>query len=249
MRLVSYARKYNEIFYFLIDGLDEIPQESSHVKDIIFDMIPFGYAKMRFIITGNINLIPINRRRNIINMPYYLTGFTLDEAERYFGDLSYKLDTKQLHDIYITCRRKPGHLATVKRILNTGINIESFISQMSNELRDLFDIEWRCVSENEQEIKALSILAFSNKACYINDIASLLSINEDSVIEMLSKFSFIIIDSDNGNEISFITNAFRSYTADKLKNYKSYVNDLFIESLLKEPDSDKALTLLPGYLD
>jgi hypothetical protein len=57
-KLHSHASRNNIKFYFIIDGLDEIPMEDSTYLNSILDLLPKGLNMFKFILTGNENKIP-----------------------------------------------------------------------------------------------------------------------------------------------------------------------------------------------
>src|SRR5574341_2221219 len=53
------ARHSGKPFYIVIDGLEEIPETESVVRDQIISLLPFGYPGFRFVLTGDINALPL----------------------------------------------------------------------------------------------------------------------------------------------------------------------------------------------
>ncbi len=41
-------------YYFLIDGLEDIPEKESHARESILEMLPFGLSGFRFLLTGDL---------------------------------------------------------------------------------------------------------------------------------------------------------------------------------------------------
>jgi hypothetical protein len=48
------SRTRRKPYYFLIDGLEDIPEEESHVREAILEMLPFGLSGFRFLLTGDL---------------------------------------------------------------------------------------------------------------------------------------------------------------------------------------------------
>ena len=57
-RLLRRARRKGELFYFLVDGLHDIPKEDKQVRDLVLDMLPLGLPGFRFLIAGELEEIP-----------------------------------------------------------------------------------------------------------------------------------------------------------------------------------------------
>lgn len=247
LRLGRLARLQNQIFHWVIDGLDDIPEEARQVREIILNMLPLGLERYRFLFSGDGTKIFSQKKINY--KPFTITGFIFEETAKYFDGLNIKTDL--LREIHKTCYGIPGNLATVKRILTTESNLDKdqFILNLPDTLPDLFEIEWKRVDiENKNEILILAILALDRNKHNISDLSNYLEIPEDKIAEILVKFNFIEI-SDKDGLISYISESFRKFAYQKLSNFKNIVNNLIIGSLLKNPHSDPSINYLPGYFE
>ena len=76
-RLLELRRRARrEMYYFVIDGLGDIPDEG--VRSTILDMLPFG-GGFRFLLSGNLHLLPHHVDWNVCKSSQ-MVSFSLDET-------------------------------------------------------------------------------------------------------------------------------------------------------------------------
>lgn len=247
IKLGKRAKVYKETYYFVIDGLEEIPEENISMRESILDMIPFNMCNFRFLMSGDLCKLSENKLKGIQSKPYIMTGFTFDETERLFSGL--EVTKEDLREIYLNCRKIPGRLAAAKRILASGMDVKKFLLEKYDQWYDLFEIEWRKINDSVIQNRILAILALDRKDHTIAEISNLLSIERSGVESNLVDLGFICKEASDEDKIGFVTEAFRKFAAEKLNGYSKFVNQLFVEYLLKDPESETALSLLPSYLE
>ncbi|HBC31144.1 MAG TPA: hypothetical protein DC024_07880 [Clostridiales bacterium] len=90
-KLTRIAKANREKYYFIIDGLDEIPDDNNRCRETILDLLPFGVSNFCFLLTGNFNstlgLHFEKIRKNKLTKQLPLSGFTLDETITYLKDM------------------------------------------------------------------------------------------------------------------------------------------------------------------
>ena len=97
------AKSTGNTYYFLLDGLDGIPQEDLSIRSQILDMLPAGMSSsLRFLIACDLNVLPKTWLEKIRFKSLTLPGFTLDETVRYLEDLPIERST--VEDIYRTTK-------------------------------------------------------------------------------------------------------------------------------------------------
>jgi len=130
------SRQKRLTYFFVLDGLHEIPSEDLEVQSQILDLMPFGIPGFKFLLTGEVRFLPkaTSSRIHVKQLP--ITGFTLDETKNFFLDLEIE---DWIGEIYQTCKGIPGYLASVRRIIESGENVEVFLSDMPNKLPSLFE--------------------------------------------------------------------------------------------------------------
>jgi len=241
------ALRKRETFYFVVDGLGEIPEEDSQIRGIILDMLPLGFSGFRFLFAGDIDQLSADIRPGVPYKPFPLSGFILDESIRYLEDL--KLDRQSLEEVHLTCRGIPGHLASVRRILqqsDTGVG--TLLEEIPDRLPRLFEIEWRRVKrDDDEQLKLLAVLAHYRRRHRIDDLARILNVESPTIKDLLQDLGFVSVDAQTC-EVGFISEAFRKFAVNQLRHLKEEVSDLLISDLLMAPDSKASLTYLPAYL-
>jgi len=246
LKLQQICRIYKKTVFFVIDGLEDIPCYAQENREIIIDMLPFSTENFKFLISAELYVIPEDKRKNILYKTLPLVEFTYNEVEKFFSDIS--VSKEALDEIYNTFRGIPGKLSTVKRILKTGIDINTFINEMPSRIPDLFELEWNNVEgQSELLYKILAVFAFDDNIHDISFIANIFNIKEEEIISLLKKVSFICVEPES--DIHYVSNGFRNFAKTKLLKYKDEINELIVEYLINKPDSEENLKFLPKYLE
>ena len=239
------ARRKGEKYYFVIDGLDEVPEQ---VRTSIVAMLPFGsFPGFRFLLASCSEQLARSFSGTSSCKPFPLSRFTLDETKKYFRDL--EIDQDSIEEIHDSCKGIPGYLASARRILQSGTGVQTLLDQMPNKLPKLFGLEWSKVRVNdEKQQNLLAILAYASRRHTIDDLSSILNLQNEAIKELCQGLGFVMIDPQD-HTLRFISEAFRRFAADQLRHLKDHVHDLLISDLLQDPQSDAALAYLPGYLE
>jgi len=239
------AKRSNKFICFIIDGLEGLPESNKNIRDRIIEMLPIGVPNFRFIISGLPTIISDIKRKGLITKSFTLSGFTYDETGKFFSDI--KIDKKYLNEIYVNCKKMPGRLNTVKNIIHSGMTVEDLMLEKYEQWNDLFEIEWRKISNSELQNMILAILALDNKKHTIQEISQVLKINVQEILDNIRSLDFLCIE--NLSEVKFDTEAFRKFASGKLKAYNKSINEKYVEYLIEQPDSNDSLTYLPSYLE
>lgn len=239
--LQKHARKRHTAIYFLVDGLDDIPENDAEFRKTILDLYPWGLETFRFLLASNMDLPFI--RRGVKDL--VLAPFTVDDTSRFFD--GFDLQRPQVELIHKTCRGFPGSLASIRRILQAGTPAANLLDELPQRVPDLFDVEWRAVDWNDYAlVNALAIIAHGQKQYSIDEIARITNSPRESFVESLRRLEFIEI-SDSATP-TFETEAIRKYAIRRLANFRRSITTLLIDDLLRAPGSDEALKHVPGYL-
>jgi len=240
------ARCNRELFYFVVDGLDEIPEEDRQIRGLIVDMLPLGLPGFRFLFAGDATHLSAEIHRGVSVKPFVLSGFTPDESLRYLDDLN--IDSQLVEEIHQTCKGIPGHLASLRRILvQSDINVRTLVEEMPEKLPGLFEIEWRKVkADDDVQLTMLAILAHDRRAHTLDDLARILEVQTTTLRNLLQDLGFVTLDTQSG-QITFVSETFRRFARSQLGNRKKDVHDLLISDLLRVPDSEASMTHLPAY--
>ena len=241
------ARRNRETFNFVVDGLDGIPEADSQIRGLILDMLPLGLSGFRFLLAGDSKQLSADIPQGIPFKPFLMSGLILDETAKYLGDLN--IDQRSLEEIHQISGGIPGHLASVRRILQSDIDVR--LEEIPDKLPDLvklFEIEWRKIkSDDKRQMKLLAILAHDRKRHRIDDLARMLGVETAVIQELLQDWRFVNVDPQSC-EVSLVSEAFRRFVANQLQHLRKEVNDLLISDLSGAPDSETSLSYLPVYL-
>lgn len=245
--LNRYARNKGQIFYFILDGLDEIPKEDTTTRDLILNILPFGGEHFRFLLAGDYNQLKSALPSKIASKPQQLAPFTLDDTARYFeGVVKERSAIEEIHQL---CRKIPGYLASVRRLLETGASVQQIIDGDLNQPLQIFELEWRQINNADEDLlDLLALLAHDRKKHTLDDALSLLNLSADKANAVLPTLGFVTVDPES-REVGFVSEAFRKFAANKLRHLKDKINSILIDDLLKDPNSEAALTYLTTYLE
>ena len=235
-------RARREAFYFVLDGLADIPDESIR-SAILEEMLPLGQG-FCFLLSGELDLLPSHVRKRIGCKSWQMVGFSLDETIKYFADRA--LEPVLVEGLYQACGRGiPGHLVSARRNILAGQDPQTLLK---DKLEDLFEKEWNQVLNDELALRALAIIAHALHRPTIDELVRLLGHDSDRVKAMLAELSFLTID-DRTSEISFESDAFCKFATTKLRDRREQVIDLIIDELTSRPESDVTVSHLPLYFE
>ena len=88
LKLQRRAQKKQETYFFVIDGLAELPQDDFRIKEYILrDILPLGVSVFRFLLSGTSEQFSEYLHKSVRSKSFPLAPFSLDETEKYFTDL------------------------------------------------------------------------------------------------------------------------------------------------------------------
>jgi hypothetical protein len=242
-RLLLELRKRGrrEAFYFVLDGLADIPDES--IRSAILEMLPLGQG-FCFLLSGDLELLPSHVRKRVECKSWEMVSFSLDETIKYFADLA--LEPSLVEELYQACGRGlPGHLASARRNILAGQDPRTLLK---DKLTDLFEKEWKQVLNNGLALQALAIIAHALHHPTIEDLTRLLAHDKYQILYALAGLSFLAID-DRTLEVSFESDAFRKFSTIKLRDQREQVIDIIIDDLIARPESKFTVSHLPLYFE
>jgi hypothetical protein len=233
-------------YYFVIDGLNDIPPEDSHLRDQIVIRLPLGLAQFKFLCSAETADVAVSRLSKLRRSSLPLTPLTSGETLALLGG---GLDRDLADELYRVSRGIPGYLAGLKRMIDAGLSAKQMIEQLPNSLPELFELEWKAVSEsNTLQVQALALLAHDRTKHSIQDLAFFLGVPDSDVLLALQPLKFINEPEGSHEEIGFASDAFRRFAALRLIQFKDFVSDRIIGALLKTPLSKRTIANLPDYL-
>jgi hypothetical protein len=216
IKLQQRARLKHTCFYFVLDGLETIPKESLAMRDALLSMLPFGFSNFRFILSGDGT--EMLRGRRLAHKPLLLPYFNFDESLSFFSDVS--ASRELVEALFRTYDGFPVILASAKRILQSGVSANQLLDEIRKSALNLFELEWGAVSSSNKAIlEMLALLAHDPTKHAVSDLAYIFEIPVDSVTAMLSPLKFLRVPDDAKDGIEFISDAFRIFASDKLRDF------------------------------
>ena len=245
MDLQRHAR-HRDRYYFIVDGLEEIPKEGPQVQDIA-ELLPIGLPQFKFVVSGSVDNIPGLARQKIQRKAITIPPFSLDEAIRFFSELS--VPDPIVGEFQRACKGVPSHLAVLRRLLSSGTTAETLIDELPVTLSGLFEIEWGAVDKaNHLQVETLAVLSFDRRKHTVTDLAQVLETEPETIKSCVAPLTFVTISESDG-EVDFVSESFRRFAGLRLQDRREPIRTQIIESLLKRPESSDALAFLPTYLE
>lgn len=241
------ARRKNRLYYFIVDGLDEISTTDRETREAILDILPWNVPQFKFLLSCQLADLPSRICHRIKCKAQLLTPVSFLETAQYFADL--QILENSLRDIHKVCFGMPSRMASVRRILLSGTQVTELLSETTSKNAGLFEIEWKAVStEDSDQMAVLSMLAYSQRQLSVEELSGILSLNPDQIMSQVARLRFLSLDRENG-QISWISEGFHKFAQAKLVSMKDTVTDLIIKDLQSAPQSPAALLYLPTYLN
>lgn len=244
-KLISHAKKHQKMFYFVVDGLDEIPEMHKEVRENILELLPVPGEFIKFIFTcqeGGLS----NRRFTGTNCrKLSAVPFSLQESKELFNGL---IDDDFLTEINITCNGLPEYLVTIKRQIENGLTRDSFSIDLPTKMPELFSLEWEKINlTTDHYLDLLSILTFAKNRQSIDTLAKILGLDNDHVSRIIHQISFVNLAEDGA--VSFASESFKNFASAKLRVHKNKAIDKLIDFYMSDIMSVESVLSLPNYLN
>jgi len=242
------ARKRDKYFYFVVDGVDQLPTDLSPVQHAIMNMLPWGFRYFKFLLSGDSTRIGLLLPKNTIIKTFPLPHFSPDETRQYFS--STKLAPSDVDSIHRMFHGLPSHLASIRRLIQFGDkNPQDFLNQLPSHLSDLFELEWKKVDLGDSLTSSvLSIMAHDRGNHTIKHLSRLLSSPEEHITSCIRNLSFVSFDTGTG-KIEFASEAFRIFAAERLSNKRREVANIFVDSIFRHSEDLISFNSLSTYLE
>lgn len=241
------SRRENTVYYFVVDGLGDLTEENVEIRELILNLLPIGTPGFKFLISGT----EIALKGSLKGIPYktfQMLGFTMDETRTFLQDNIQNEDA--VNELYRTFNGTPGPLASVRRLLESGMNPDTLLDSLPKSAPDLFEMEWRAVDQAEEIIlEVLALVAHERMCQTLHSLGNMFAITADELRTFLQPLNFIHISQDYPHTVTFVSEPFRRFAAHKLRSLYAEVRDKIIAALLASPESDEALTSLPSFLE
>ena len=232
-------------FYFIIDGLHEIPPEGRADLEIILDSLPFGVNRFKFLISGQPSMFGerFKKVRNVAS--FRVVGYSFEDTKKYLDPLV--RDIMQIQSIYDLSGKNPGNLASLRRQLSKGITYSELVNDLSKNTPNWLQMEWNSIDKENSPLKEiLSHLVFFPSRLDPTRITTLLKIRKEDIETLLSQCTFVRLLKDGS--IDFVCDAMRKIASEKLSRYKKQTLENIIKSYFSGAIDDEALANLPTIL-
>lgn len=228
-------------FYIVIDGLDEIPDDSIDVAKKIYNLLPTAcqYIKCIFSLSSGpiVDLIPLNHKETLT-----VSHLSKDEG----AQLIPSLDEEKISHLMDLFPRLPSVLFQIRRMLASEISFEKLISDGGDIVEDLYQLEWSLKSEIIHRYeKILSTLAFSENNLSIKDISKLCKVDNQEVTASVSSLNFI---SEDGGYLNYISSGVKVFAASFFSSKQHDVRKNIVQYLQEEKGDIDSLSSITGYL-
>lgn len=238
------AKSHHEIYYFVIDGVCEIPDIDSSYRETIFNLIPFGFSKeFKILLSGDSSKIPPQILDFSNHKTFQMAPFTFDETFKNLKDLDFSRE--DVLDIY-KAFKKPGELASIRRSIHGGESCHDFMKKLPEKLAILLDFEWRNIDLNNEILaKALAVIAYSTLDITLDDLSGILDVSKDKLFELLSQIQLLKISKSE--KLIYVSDEQLDIAKSKLYAYRSEVEEKIIDFLKKSDNPYAPINLSSFY--
>lgn len=246
--LTRLAARENTDFYFVVDGIEDVPDEAQS-RIAVISLLPVGVPRIKCLIAIQPERILRYLKGRFTHKSYVLSGFALEETFAFFSDLN--IDRKFFEELYkVSSRGVPGQIASIRRLLESGISPEGLLNELPEKLPNLFDLEWRAVdTADETLLNLLTLVSQLTPKHSILDLALITQQSTDKVRSSLASLAFVRVPTDDRGVAEFISDRFRRHVETRLLSRRPAVQRMAIDYFLEHPRTDNALALLPTYLE
>jgi hypothetical protein len=230
------ARRSKEEFYFVVDGLHEIPDADRDLISVILDMLPFGLPGFRYIISGDVEdlakFLPHDQSRK--TFPVY--NFADGEAERFLEGSGIR--TLDLREVVGLTRGNPGKLSQVRRLLETGTDPERLLHEVA-AAGGLYEAEWTKAQASDPQTKEiLALLAFGQRDHTLDSLAYLLQVEPAVISSKLGQLNFVQVQGDG--IVRYVTDPFAAFVRNQLAHLEEEVHSKAIDRIAEQPGAESS---------
>jgi hypothetical protein len=243
------AKRTGQMYYFLIDGMEDVTDGLAQFAGTLMAVLPLEYANFRFMFTGDAKWVPKNVLSKLRRKDYPVPGLTLEETIAYFDGCD--LQRIEAEELYKSCSKgTPGYLASARRLIDAGMPASKLIEQLPESLPSPFQLEWQAIENAaDQLFNILAVLSFDTNPHSVADLAALFETDPALVRKDLSSCGFVELPSTDDSPVTYVSTSFRRFAAEKLSTRRNAVWERLAQHLLAQTNTDKALDLLPSYLE
>lgn len=238
-------RRGKEPFYFILDGLEDIPPQDDAARVQILGLLPFGRDGFRFLISAHRAAdVPFEPAARRLVRGFPLSYFGIEETAKYLR--AFEPTPEQVAEVIKITRGLPLMLASIWRLLANGRDFDQLLANLPNELPELFELEWGSIDEDAEGFcLALAIVANEHRAFSIPELAHITGAAASELADNFNGINFVEVDEED--IVRFSSAVMKRFAADRLATHRQLAQDALISYLANDPDSEDALTNLPSY--
>lgn len=211
----------------VVDGLYHMDNEiDANFESIIREIIQPATKTIISIDEDKINLDRVKKMITTTSEELRMIGLNTNEVAEVFADLD--VDIKEIRSMF---SGTPSDIIEIRKLLSRD---DSDISLSAREdgqgiSKDIFELVWSVENNsNEELLKIISLIVFSDKPLSVDEISQLLKIEKNTVIELLESSVFFTLSSN----IPTITNeTYYERLKKKLEKFKKETYNLLVENI------------------
>lgn len=236
----------NATLYFVVDGLHQIPVEDQRFVDQIFrEVLPVGIDAFRFVVTGSQDLFQRNLGATR-SKTFHLLKFSDTESDAMLSGL--EIPESQRGHIKRMCKGVPGNLASVRRLIISGVSAETILDSDPEKYLEFISLEFEPIKQlTDTQRTLLSILAFSRHALSVNELLAVCPEATGVDIDEIRKSCMFLNFTSADGLVEFASEAHRRFAERQLQTNRQDALTRQVEHLIKDPSSPVAIRLLPTY--
>jgi len=239
--LKYYLNRKADVLYFVIDGLDELPEEFGTVVKKIFDILPTVCQNIKYVFSicnGPVKALVPDAYSLCMTMMLLSTG----EAKELIPDL----DQCQVEELLGLFPRKPSVIVQIRRLLKSGITYDDLVNGEHDLTCDLYEFEWESKIEHIERIpETLSILAFSENNLTLQDLIDVTSDSKKSINSFIVDTNILTI---NHEVVNYISAGMKKHAAKYFEEDHHESSKKIVSYLQKRPKDIDSLSSIASYL-
>lgn len=238
-RLAERLRAAQRRITIVVDGLSDVCARDESAARELLELIPQRPA-FQLLFSGNVDRLLTDVGCSF--RPYQLTLFSIGEARQLFEGTG--LSESALTKAHTACGGIVGHLAAVRRLITSGLDIDEVLEKQPGELASTMLMEWERADElTTTFVGAAAVIAFDARRHNVATLAQLTAAQEHPLAAALSNATFLTRASDGTYD--FISDAFRRFAQRKLETLRQPTLERLIANLLQQLGTRDAVTVLP----
>lgn len=181
-------KRKNDVAYFVIDGLDELPKDYGSISAKIVSLLPQSSREIKFILSTD-----KGETKELIGAKFKdsLEVTLLSEAEA--GKMLPSLSEDEVKSAIEVFSRVPATIFQIRRLLDSGVSISDLLQDgETNSVIDLYKIEWNRNLEIINEIREeLCLITFCKSPLTIESLSEINGCNKNTLRSNIEKLNIL----------------------------------------------------------